>query len=102
MLSSTRSGDQEGRAIAWPGPYLWVDLGANMMVIMLAAADAGVGSGFAGAFDQDAPRALLGPPRSSSPIGVLPVGRPLPDVCSPSLRRGWAPFEEFARFDRWN
>jgi len=29
------------------------------------------------------------------------VGRPLPDVRSPSLKRGWVPFEEFARFERW-
>jgi hypothetical protein len=25
----------------------------------------------------------------------------LPDVRSPSLKRGWVPFEEFARWERW-
>jgi len=30
------------------------------------------------------------------------VGRPLPNVRSPSLKRGWVPFEEFARFERWD
>jgi hypothetical protein len=31
----------------------------------------------------------------------MPLGRPLPDVRSPSLKRGWLPFEQFARFDGW-
>jgi hypothetical protein len=34
-------------------------------------------------------------------MGVMPVGRPLPDVRSPSLKRGWATFEEFARWEGW-
>jgi nitroreductase len=78
-----------------------VDIGATMMVIMLAAVDAGLASEFAGAFDPEAIRALLGIPGEFVPIGVMPVGRPLPDVRSLSLKRGWAPFEEFARFNRW-
>ena len=72
-----------------------------MMVIMLAAVDAGLASGFADAFDPDAMRGLLGIPEEFVPIGVMPVGRSLPDVRSPSLKRGWVPFEEFARFDGW-
>ena len=28
-------------------------------------------------------------------------GRPLPDVRSPSLKRGWVPFEQFARWEHW-
>jgi len=62
---------------------------------------AGLASGFAGASDPGALEAELGIPDESVPIGVMPVGRLLPDVRSPSLRRGWGPFEEFARFDRW-
>lgn len=93
--------DAEGREIEWPVPYWWVDIGATMMVIMLAAVDAGLASGFAGAFDPAAIRAPLGIPDAFVPIGVMPVGRPLPDIRSPSLKRGWVPFGEFARFDRW-
>jgi nitroreductase len=93
--------DEEGREIDWPVPYWWVDIGATTMVIMLAAVDAGLASGFAGAFDPAALRAELGIPETFVPIGVMPVGRPLPDVRSPSLRRGWVPFEEFAHFERW-
>jgi nitroreductase len=94
--------DEEGREIAWPVPYWFVDIGATTMVIMLAAIDAGLASGFAGAFDPAALRAELGIPDEFVPIGVMPVGRPLPDVRSPSLKRGWVPFEEFARFERWD
>jgi nitroreductase len=93
--------DEEGREIDWPVPYWFVDIGATTMVIMLAAVDAGLASGFAGAFDPDALRTELRIPDDFVPIGVMPVGRPLPDVRSPSLKRGWVPFEEFARFERW-
>jgi nitroreductase len=92
---------EDGSEIEWPIPYWWVDVGATMMVIMLAAVDAGLASGFAGVFDPPAVRAILGIPEEFVPIGVMPVGRPLPDVRSPSLKRGWVPFEEFARFDGW-
>jgi nitroreductase len=93
---------EDGSEIEWPVPYWFVDIGATMMVVMLAAVDAGLASGVAGAFDPAAIRTLLGIPDEFVPIGVMPVGRPLPDVRSPSLKRGWVPFEEFARFDRWS
>lgn len=92
----------DGTEIVWPIPYWWVDVGATMMVIMLAAVDAGLASGFTGFDDPAAVQRLLGIPSEFVPIGVMPVGRPLPDVRSPSLRRGWLPFEEFARFDGWD
>ncbi len=91
----------DGTEIAWPIPYWWVDIGATMMVIMLAATEAGLASGFAGLDDPAELQAALGIPAEFVPIGVMPVGRPLPDVRSPSLKRGWLPFEEFARFDGW-
>jgi nitroreductase len=93
--------DDEGREIDWPIPYWWVDIGATMQTIMLAAVDEGLGCGFAGP-DVDALRRYLGIPEEFAPIGVMPVGRPLPDVRSPSLKRGWVPFEEFARWEAWS
>ena len=90
----------DGTEIDWPIPYWWVDIGATMQNIMLAAVDEGLGCGFIGP-EVDAVRQLLGIPEEFTPIGVMPVGRPLRDVRSPSLKRGWVPFEEFARFDRW-
>jgi nitroreductase len=95
--------DEDGREIDWPIPYWWVDVGATMQNVMLAAVDAGLGCGFAGGPAESiaALKAYLGIPQEFSPIGVMPVGRPLPDVRSPSLKRGWVPFEQFARWERW-
>jgi nitroreductase len=92
--------DDDGNEIEWPVPFWWIDVGATMQNIMLAAVDEGLASGFAGG-DVDQIRRFLGMPDEFTPIGVMPVGRPLPDVRSPSLKRGWVPFEEFARWERW-
>jgi FMN reductase [NAD(P)H] len=93
--------DEDGREIDWPIPYWWVDIGATMQNVMLAAVNEGLGCGFVGTDDIPALRAVLGLPDEFSPIGVMPVGIPLPDVRSPSLKRGWVPFDEFARWERW-
>jgi nitroreductase len=95
--------DADGREIDWPIPYWWVDVGATMQNVMLAAVNEGLGCGFVGtdAAGWREIRAFLDIPDEFAPIGVMPVGRPLPDVRSPSLRRGWVPFEDFARWERW-
>ena len=90
----------DGSEIDWPVPFWWVDIGATMQTIMLAAVDEGLGCGFIGP-DIDGLRAYLGIPGEFVPIGVMPVGRSVPDVRSPSLKRGWVPFEDFARWDGW-
>ena len=93
----------DGTEIDWPIPYWWVDVGATVQNVMLAAVNEGLGCGFVGTDEAgwEQLRALLGIPDEFSPIGVMPVGRPLPDVRSPSLKRGWLPFDEFARWERW-
>ncbi len=93
--------DETGVEIVWPVPYWFVDVGATMQNVMLAAVNEGLGCGFAGAPSMPALRDVLGLPDEFVPIGVMPVGRPLPDVRSPSLKRGWVPFEEFAHWERW-
>ena len=90
----------DGSEIEWPVPFWWVDIGATMQTIMLAAVDEGLGCGFIGP-EVEGLRAYLGIPDEFTPIGVMPVGRPIPDVRSPSLKRGWVPFEDFARWDGW-
>ena len=74
----------DGTEIDWPIPYWWVDVGATMQNVMLAAVNEGLGCGFVGTDEPAgaAPRAL-GIPDEFMPIGVMPVGRPLPDVRSP-------------------
>jgi nitroreductase len=94
--------DDDGREIDWPIPYWWVDVGATMQNIMLAAVDEGLGCGFVGTDDVPALKQALGLPDEFEPIGVMPVGIPKPDKRSPSLKRGWVPFEDFARWERWS
>jgi nitroreductase len=93
--------DDTGAEIVWPVPYWFVDVGATMQKVWLATVNEGLGCGFAGAPSTAALRAVLGLPDEFVPIGVMPVGRPLPDVRSPSLKRGWVPFEDFAHWERW-
>jgi FMN reductase [NAD(P)H] len=92
---------EDGSEIEWPVPFWWIDIGATMQNIMLAAVNEGLGCGFVGP-DIAGLRSYLGIPDDFIPIGVMPVGRPLPDVRSPSLKRGWVAFDEFAHWERWN
>lgn len=94
---------EDGTEIDWPIPYWWVDVGATMQNVMLAAVNEGLGCGFVGtsADGWQELRRVLEIPAEFAPIGVMPVGRPRPDVRSPSLRRGWVPFEAFAHWDGW-
>ena len=57
-------------------------------------------AGFAGG-DFDGLRAEVGLPEDFTPVGVIPIGRPLPDVKSPSLNRGWRSLDEFAHWETW-
>ena len=93
--------DDDGNEIEWPVPYWFVDVGGTMQTIWLAAVNEGLGCGFVGTDDLDALRDALNIPAEFTPIGVMPVGRRLPDVRSPSLKRGWVPFEQFARWEGW-
>jgi len=89
-----------GNEAEWDVPYWWMDIGCTVMLILLAAVDEGLAAGFAGG-DFEAIRDELGMPADYTPVGVIPVGRPLPDKKSPSLRRGWRGLDEFARWEAW-
>jgi nitroreductase len=91
----------DGAEIAWPVPYWHMDVGCSVMLVLLAAVDAGLAAGFAGAHDLDALRALLGIPAEVTPVGVIPIGHRAPDVPSPSLKRGRRPEGEYVHSERW-
>jgi nitroreductase len=84
----------------WQVPYWWMDAGCTVMLILLAAVDEGLAAGFAGG-DADGIREELGIPADFTPLGVIPIGRQLPDKKSPSLKRGWRGLDEFARWESW-
>ena len=85
----------------WPVPYWWMDIGCTVMLVLLAAVDEGLAAGFVSSDDIDVLRQELCIPADFVPVGVIPVGRKLPDLRSGSLKRGWLPAAEFLRWETW-
>jgi nitroreductase len=94
--------DADGNEIAWPVPYWWVDAGASMMAILLAAVNEGLGAGFLGVQSFDGLATELGLPESVTPIGLVTVGHPAPDRRSSSLARGRRPDGDVVHRERWS
>ena len=95
-----------GVEITWPVPYWFVDAGALMMLILLAAIDEGLAAAFIGhpeqkrIFDE-----LLGLPPEVVPIGLALIGKPADD---PFAERGTSrlatrrrPLDDVVHRERW-
>ena len=85
-------------------PYWYVDGGALMMFVLLAAIDDGLVSAFVGAPDAEALRVAVGLPAGVRPIGVVTVGYPADGDAigtsrSAARRR---PLDELVRWERWS
>jgi nitroreductase len=93
--------NEDGTEINWPVPYWFMDIGCAVMLVLLAVVDEGLAAGYAGAWDLDAVRTLLNMPAEVTPVGVIPIGYPLPDKRSPSLKRGRKPDDRYTHWDRW-
>lgn len=91
----------DGTEIDWPIPYWWVDVGATVMLILLAAIEEGLAAGFLGTHRTADLQAELGLPADMVPVGVITVGVPLPDRRSGSLKRGWVKAGDFVHWERW-
>ena len=91
----------DGEEIDWPVPYWWVDAGAAMMAVLLAAVNEGLAAGFLGVHSMRDLAALLAIPEHHSPIGVVTVGHPMPDRRSGSLARGKRPRDAVVHWERW-
>lgn len=91
----------DGTEIEWPVPYWFMDVGAAVMLILLAVVNEGLAAGFAGTHDLKGLRSLLRIPDEITPVGVIPVGYPLPDKRSPSLKRGRRPKREVVHWGNW-
>lgn len=77
--------------------YCTIDGAFASMLILLTAADEGLGTCFVGAFDDDEVAKVLNLPEEVRPIGVIPLGYP----DEPSERIARRPLEEKVHFDRW-
>ncbi len=68
-----------GRAESWAVPFWWVDGGASLMLLLLAAVDEGLSAGFLDIADRVCLRGLLGVPDDVEPLGVVTIGYRHPD-----------------------
>lgn len=91
----------DGEAINWPVPYWWVDAGAALMAVLLAAVNEGLGAGFLGVHSIPDLSTLLELPPEYSPIGVVTLGHAAPDRRSESLNRPRRTAAEVIHRDRW-
>jgi len=92
--------DDEGNEIDWPIPFWWVDAGAALMLVLLAAVDEGFAAGFLGANGEDL-RTILKLPGEMVPVGIVTIGYPAPDRRSGSLKRGWRPYDQVTHWQTW-
>jgi nitroreductase len=87
----------------WPAPYWDIDTGFAGLLMLLTAVDEGLGAVFFGISPRRIPafRDEFGVPDAYSPIGAIALGYPLPDVKSPSLKRGRRSKAEVVHRGRW-
>jgi len=77
------------------------DLGQATMLMMLGAADLGIGSGHASISDKDECRRLLGIPAGFDPAYFLAFGYPADRPLKPVEHPDRKPFEEVVHFAHW-
>jgi nitroreductase len=91
----------DGSETEWPVPYWHTDAGAALMLLLLAAVDAGLSAAFLGVYRWQELQRYLGIPAEWLPIGVVLVGHGAPDKRSPSLARGRRPLADVLHRERW-
>ena len=105
-----RSDDKllDGEEIDWPVPFWYVDAGATLMLVLLAAIDEGLSAGVYGVpVEQDpAWRALLDIPEELRIVAGVTVGRGAPDPgwsgkTSRATQRRRA-LDEIVKWNRWS
>lgn len=92
----------EGAEIEWPVPYWYVDAGAAVMLLMLAAVDEGLAAGIFGIHAWDELHGLLGIPRDVTPIGIVTIGKRAPETAQGSAKRGWKPLGDVVHWEHWS
>jgi FMN reductase [NAD(P)H] len=98
----------DGEEIEWPVPFWFVDAGAALMMLLLAAIDEGLAagvSGIAGGDTAEKVRAAFGIPSDVALVALVTIGAPAPDP-------GWSavtsrrtqprrPSANVVRWERW-
>ncbi len=86
----------------WPVPYWWVDGGAVVQTLLLAATAAGLGACFFGQFEHEgAVRDAFGVPDDQRALGTIALGWPAPDEPGRSARRPRPDLDDIVHRSRW-
>lgn len=87
---------------AWPVPYWWVDGGAAVENLLLAATAAGLGACLFGQFEHEtAVRGAYGVPDDQRAVGTVALGWPAPDEPGRSQRRARPPLDDVVHRGHW-
>lgn len=86
---------------AWVVPYWWIDAGASLMAMLLAATDEALAAGFLGAHACGDIANLLGAPKGVELVGVVSLGHGAPDRQSSSVARGRRDRTDMVFENRW-
>ena len=97
-----------GVEVEWPAPYWFVDAGAAMMLLLLAAIDEGLAAGVYGVdvADMESFKQLLGIPDDVAVVAGVTIGRRRPDpksaaISSRSTQRR-RDLDEVVRWEGWS
>ena len=97
-----READKTGSEVDdWPAPYWWVDSGAALMMLLLAAANEGLGAGFLGIHAFDGLEAAVALPRGYEAIGLVTIGKAADTTPVGSARRARRPRHETEHAGEW-
>jgi FMN reductase [NAD(P)H] len=98
---------QDGQEIDWPVPYWFVDAGAALMLLLLAAIDEGLAAGVSGVPRNAASalRASFGIPEDVDVVTLVTIGFAAPDprwsAIASRRTQPRRPPDEVVRWERW-
>lgn len=113
IVLATREGDYRERYAeadkddasgpgGWSAPYWWVDAGAALMLLLLAAVDEGLSAGVLDIAHPDRLRRVLDVPDDVTPVCLVTVGyRDEGPQPAGSARRGRRPADATVHWQRW-
>lgn len=94
---------EDGSEIDWPVPFWWFDAGGLLVLLQLAAIDAGLASGFASVEHDADLRGLLALPGEVAVADIMALGYAADDPAVPvdRLRARRRPDDDLVRWQRW-
>ena len=93
--------NSDGAEIGWPVPYWWVDAGATLMLVLLAAVNEGLSAGIFGSHRLGGLKELLGIPNDVSPVGIITIGHAASTATTGSAKRGRKAPDRVVHRERW-